>query len=221
MKAVVVHGANDLRIDDRPEPVAGPRGGSARRRMGRDLRLGPFVLAPRRLGDGGAEVAARPRPRGGRPDRPAGRRRARTSTSASRSPSTRPNSWGTASCRTAWRAAPTSTRRSGTSARQPLIPHTDGGFSERKLAKASQIRPLPDGVDTLHGALAEPLAVAMHAVSRAGIARRPGRPGQRRRTHRLAGGRSGQVRRCQDRHRRRHQRRSAADRQSHGRGRSP
>ncbi|PTT70677.1 alcohol dehydrogenase catalytic domain-containing protein, partial [Arthrobacter sp. HMWF013] len=24
MKAVVVHGANDLRIDDRPEPVAGP-----------------------------------------------------------------------------------------------------------------------------------------------------------------------------------------------------
>ena len=24
MKAVVVHGANDLRIDERPEPVAGP-----------------------------------------------------------------------------------------------------------------------------------------------------------------------------------------------------
>ena len=24
MKAVVVHGANDLRIDDRPDPVAGP-----------------------------------------------------------------------------------------------------------------------------------------------------------------------------------------------------
>ena len=58
-------------------------------------------------------------------------------------------------------------------------PHTDGGFSERKLAKASQIRPLPDGVDTLRGALAEPLAVALHAVSRAGIARRPRRPGQR------------------------------------------
>ncbi|PTT61629.1 zinc-binding dehydrogenase, partial [Arthrobacter sp. HMWF013] len=47
-------------------------------------------------------------------------------------------------------------------------PHTDGGFSERKIAKASQIRVLPDGVDTLHGALAEPLAVAMHAVKRAG-----------------------------------------------------
>jgi L-idonate 5-dehydrogenase len=47
-------------------------------------------------------------------------------------------------------------------------PHTDGGFCERKLVRASQIRALPDGVDTLHGALAEPLAVAMHAVSRAG-----------------------------------------------------
>jgi L-idonate 5-dehydrogenase len=50
-------------------------------------------------------------------------------------------------------------------------PHTDGGFSERKLAKAFQVRPLPDGVDTLRGALAEPLAVAMHAVSRAGSLR--------------------------------------------------
>ncbi|MGQ1797398.1 L-idonate 5-dehydrogenase [Kocuria oceani] len=47
-------------------------------------------------------------------------------------------------------------------------PHTDGGFSERKLVRASQLRPLPDGVDTLQGALAEPLAVAMHAVHRAG-----------------------------------------------------
>ena len=47
-------------------------------------------------------------------------------------------------------------------------PHTDGGFSERRAVKAWMVRALPAGVDTLHGALAEPLAVALHAVSRAG-----------------------------------------------------
>jgi L-idonate 5-dehydrogenase len=47
-------------------------------------------------------------------------------------------------------------------------PHTDGGFSELKVVRADQIRPLPDDVGTDQGALAEPLAVAMHAVNRAG-----------------------------------------------------
>ncbi|RUR03058.1 L-idonate 5-dehydrogenase [Labedella endophytica] len=47
-------------------------------------------------------------------------------------------------------------------------PHTDGGFSERRAVKAWMVRALPDAVDTLHGALAEPLAVALHAVGRAG-----------------------------------------------------
>jgi L-idonate 5-dehydrogenase len=47
-------------------------------------------------------------------------------------------------------------------------PHTDGGFSELRVVRAAQVRPLPDGVSTEHGALAEPLAVALHAVHRAG-----------------------------------------------------
>ncbi|GAB3578740.1 L-idonate 5-dehydrogenase [Amycolatopsis endophytica] len=47
-------------------------------------------------------------------------------------------------------------------------PHTDGGFSELRVVRAGQLRPLPDGVSTRQGALAEPLAVAMHAVHRAG-----------------------------------------------------
>ena len=46
-------------------------------------------------------------------------------------------------------------------------PHTDGGFVQRKAVRADQLRPLPDNVDTRQGALAEPLAVAMHAVARA------------------------------------------------------
>jgi L-idonate 5-dehydrogenase len=47
-------------------------------------------------------------------------------------------------------------------------PHTDGGFSELKVVRAEQIRVLPDNVSTQHGSLAEPLAVALHAVGRAG-----------------------------------------------------
>lgn len=47
-------------------------------------------------------------------------------------------------------------------------PHTDGGFSQYRAVPAEQIRPLPQGVSTLHGALAEPLGVALHAVNRAG-----------------------------------------------------
>ncbi|MFE6451515.1 L-idonate 5-dehydrogenase [Nocardiopsis dassonvillei] len=46
-------------------------------------------------------------------------------------------------------------------------PHTDGGFCDLKKVAARQLRPLPEGVDTRSGALAEPLAVACHAVNRA------------------------------------------------------
>jgi L-idonate 5-dehydrogenase len=47
-------------------------------------------------------------------------------------------------------------------------PHTDGGFSGLRTVRADQVRVLPEGVDTFSGSLAEPLAVALHAVHRAG-----------------------------------------------------
>jgi L-idonate 5-dehydrogenase len=47
-------------------------------------------------------------------------------------------------------------------------PHTDGAFSGLRAVRAEQVRPLPAGVGTQVGALAEPLAVAMHAVGRVG-----------------------------------------------------
>lgn len=50
-------------------------------------------------------------------------------------------------------------------------PHTDGGFSEYRAVPAAQIRPLPEGVGTEQGALAEPLAVALHAVGRVPVLR--------------------------------------------------
>ncbi|MDR1851413.1 MAG: L-idonate 5-dehydrogenase [Propionibacteriaceae bacterium] len=48
------------------------------------------------------------------------------------------------------------------------VPHTDGGFASLKVVQADQLRVLPENVDTKHGALAEPFAVAIHAVHRAG-----------------------------------------------------
>jgi L-idonate 5-dehydrogenase len=49
-------------------------------------------------------------------------------------------------------------------------PHLDGGFTEFKAVAVDQLLLLPQGVDTRHGALAEPLAVAVHAVRRCAAA---------------------------------------------------
>jgi L-idonate 5-dehydrogenase len=48
------------------------------------------------------------------------------------------------------------------------FPHTDGAFAERVVLPARMLRPLPDGVSLRRAALAEPAAVAWHAVARAG-----------------------------------------------------
>jgi 2-desacetyl-2-hydroxyethyl bacteriochlorophyllide A dehydrogenase len=48
------------------------------------------------------------------------------------------------------------------------FPHTDGAFAERVVVPARMLRPVPDGVSLRRAALAEPAAVAWHAVARAG-----------------------------------------------------
>ncbi|MFJ9409708.1 NAD(P)-dependent alcohol dehydrogenase [Streptomyces sp. NPDC101393] len=53
-------------------------------------------------------------------------------------------------------------------------PPTDGALAAYVLAPEDFVHPLPDGLDLRHGALIEPLAVAVHAVRRAGV-----RPGDR------------------------------------------
>ncbi len=97
-------------------------------------------------------------------------------------------------------------------------PHTDGGFSELKVVRAEQIRVLPGRCRAPNtDALAEPLAVALHAVSRAGDLRGRdvlvngagpiGSPGRR----------GGQVSRRRHRHRGRHFGGIAGDRPGDGR----
>ncbi|MET7906441.1 L-idonate 5-dehydrogenase [Streptomyces sp. NPDC005355] len=57
------------------------------------------------------------------------------------------------------------TRYLGSAARTP---HVQGGFAARIAVPAAQLRALPDGLEPRRAALAEPLAVALHAVRRAG-----------------------------------------------------
>jgi L-idonate 5-dehydrogenase len=48
------------------------------------------------------------------------------------------------------------------------FPHVQGGFSDVLTVPADQVYKLPEGLDLRRAALAEPLAVALHAVRRAG-----------------------------------------------------
>jgi L-idonate 5-dehydrogenase len=48
------------------------------------------------------------------------------------------------------------------------MPHVDGGFRQQLVAEASQCHKLADGITLGEGAFAEPLAVTLHAVNRMG-----------------------------------------------------
>ncbi|MBN8509467.1 MAG: alcohol dehydrogenase catalytic domain-containing protein, partial [Burkholderiales bacterium] len=48
------------------------------------------------------------------------------------------------------------------------MPHVQGAFRQQIVIDASQAHRLADGVGDAEGAMAEPLAVALHAVNRAG-----------------------------------------------------
>ena len=170
MRAVVVHGPGDLRIDELPEPEAGPG------EVVVDLEWGGICgsdLSYWRHGASGTAVLSEPLVLG---HEVAGRVSALGSgvrDLAVGQPVTvypaRPVGDGVLPDRLAGRTnLYPQVRYYGSAA---FTPHTDGGFSERKAVPVEQIRPLPDGVDTRTGALAEPLAVAMHAVHRAGAVR--------------------------------------------------
>lgn len=166
MKAVVVHGPGDLRVEEVPDPVCGPDqvlvrvawGGICGSDLGyaRHGRTGTVVLSePLVLGHEvsgtvvevgtevsgvqlGSEVALHPA----------------TLVGAGAPPLTDPasNRW-------------TTVRYLGSAM---FSPHEAGGFSELRAVRPDQLRVLPAGVDLRMAALAEPFAVALHAVSRAG-----------------------------------------------------
>ncbi|MFE2938070.1 L-idonate 5-dehydrogenase [Streptomyces sp. NPDC059255] len=168
MHACVVHGAGDLRIEERPAADPGPGeiavsvalGGIC----GSDLhyyhrgRVGDFaVTAPMVLGH---EVVGHVAALGPGTTGPA------EGTPVAVHPAT---PCGTCpECADGRRNICAHTRYLGSAARTP---HVQGGFAQHITVPADQIRPLPAGLGLRRAVLAEPLAVALHAVRRAGAVR--------------------------------------------------
>jgi L-idonate 5-dehydrogenase len=170
MRAVVVHGAGDLRVDERPDPV--PGAGEVLIAMEWGGVCGSDLAYWRHGGSGtavlhhplvlGHEVAGRIAGIGSGVDGHEVGERVTVHPAELVGDGYLPD------------------RIAGRTNLYPRIryfgsaafdPHTDGGFSELRVVRADQVRPLPEGVSTEHGALAEPLAVALHAVHRAGDVR--------------------------------------------------
>ena len=169
MKAVVAHGAGDLRIEDRDRPEIGP--GEILLRMthggicGSDLhyyregRVGAFAITePLVLGH---EVVGRVVSDGRSSRDPA--TALPVGTAVAIHPATydrsnpdfdpaRPN------------ISP-GARYLGSAA---TVPHTQGGFSEFFAARIDQVRVLPATLPLARAVLAEPLGVGLHAINRAG-----------------------------------------------------
>ena len=118
MRAVVVHGAGDLRVDERPDPMPGD--GEVLIAMEWGGVCGSDLSYWRHGGLRHRRAAPSPgaRPRGGRADRRGSAPVSAGTRWGSRSPSTRPSWSGTGACPIGSPAAPTSTRGSATSARR-------------------------------------------------------------------------------------------------------
>ncbi|MFB6785611.1 alcohol dehydrogenase catalytic domain-containing protein [Streptomyces olivaceus] len=166
MKAVVVHGPGDLRVDTLPEPEPAP--GRVLVRVvyggicGSDLhyaadgRNGPYtVTEPLTLGHEVVGVVAA-----------AGRDATAAPAVGTRvavHPAT-PCAPPGASAPTGLHLDPDGTYLGSASTR----PHTQGGFVELLEAQPSQLRPLPGGLPLRRAVLAEPLAVVLHGTARLG-----------------------------------------------------
>jgi L-idonate 5-dehydrogenase len=167
LRACVVHGAGDLRVDEIGPAEPGPGQVAVDIAFGgicgsdlhyyHDGRVGDFVVVePMVLGH---EVA-------GRVAQSAGGDGIAAGTPVAIHPATPCDAC--RECREGHRNVCADTRYLGSAAR---VPHVQGGFAQRIVVPATQVRPLPPGLDLRLAALTEPLSVALNAVRRAGDVR--------------------------------------------------
>ncbi|EFL27881.1 L-idonate 5-dehydrogenase [Streptomyces himastatinicus ATCC 53653] len=167
MKAVVVHGPGDLRVDALPDLQVAPDRVAVRIVYGgicgsdlhyaADGRNGPYtVTEPLVLGHEVVGVVARSG-RDVRDDAPA------VGTRVALHPAT-PCAPPDATGATGLHLRPGGTYLGSASTQ----PHTQGGFVELLEVLPGQLRPLPDGLPLRRAVLAEPLAVALHGVTQLG-----------------------------------------------------
>jgi L-idonate 5-dehydrogenase len=164
IRALRVHGRDDLRLDHDPPPAAGPGEALVDVAYGgvcgsdlhywRDGAVGTSVLqAPMVLGHEVVGRVAVPAADGSGP-------------AAGQAVAIHPaRSCG--HCRWCVGGTPNlcpETRYLGSAAQ---VPHTDGGFADRIAVPAARLIPLPDTLDLRRASLAEPAGIAWHALDRA------------------------------------------------------
>jgi len=172
VRALVVHGAGDVRLEERPAPAPGPGEVAVRVAYGgvcgsdlhywRDGRVGDFrVREPLVLGHEVVGTVAAVGPAleglwdGATAPGPGTPVAVHPATPCGACPE----------CRTDRRTVCRAVRYLGSAAH---LPHVPGGFTDVLVIPADQAIPLPAGLSLRAAAVAEPAAVAWHAVRRAG-----------------------------------------------------
>ncbi len=168
MRAVVAHGAGDLRLEERPVPVPGPGEVAVDIRYGgicgsdlhywRHGAVGEFRLRePLVLGH---EIVGRVRQVGPGTQAPPPGTPVAVHPLAS-----------CGSCRQCLAGRRNTCLDAGYLGSAARDPHVQGGFADVLVVPAERVLPLPEGLDLRLAALAEPAAVAWHAVRQAGDVR--------------------------------------------------
>lgn len=162
MKAAVVHGPDDLRLDEKPDPE--PQRGEVLIKVEWGGICGSDISYVRR-GASGTAVLQHPLTLG---HEVAGRvircGEGVSSAWAGTEVTVMPATLATAPDENVPFHLNPEVRYLGSAAHSP---HTDGGFTDLLIVQEEQIHPLPAGVSTQLGALTEPLAVALHAIHQA------------------------------------------------------
>ncbi len=164
MRAIVAHGAGDLRLADRATPAPGPGEVAVAVRYGGicgsdlhywrhgavgDFRLRePLVLGHEVVGTVGATGAG-------------------VTLSAGTAVAVHPAT-PCGVCRHCRGGHPNRCPEVGYLGSAARFPHVQGGFADVLIMPEAQLRPLPAGLDLRRAAVAEPAAVAWHAVRQAG-----------------------------------------------------
>ncbi|MFE7839947.1 L-idonate 5-dehydrogenase [Streptomyces sp. NPDC057474] len=168
MRAVVAHGAEDLRLEERPVPEPGPG------EVAVDIRYGGICGSDLHYWRHGAVGEFRLREPLVLGHEIVGRVRATGPGTQAPPPGTPVAVHPLASCGTCRqclagrRNTCLDTGYLGSAARNP---HVQGGFAEVLVVPAERVLPLPEGLDLRLAAVAEPAAVAWHAVRQAGDVR--------------------------------------------------
>ncbi|MFE7657208.1 L-idonate 5-dehydrogenase [Streptomyces bottropensis] len=168
MRAVVAHGAGDLRLEERPVPVPGPG------EVAVDIRYGGICGSDLHYWRHGAVGEFRIREPLVLGHEVVGRVRGAGPGTAAPAPGTPVAVHPLASCGSCRqclagrRNTCLDTGYLGSAARNP---HVQGGFADVIVVPAERVLPLPPGLDLRLAAVAEPTAVAWHAVRQAGDVR--------------------------------------------------